>query len=529
MSLGFPLSPFPFPLPSWGASAPAFRPAQAYGSHGAAASEGNLSFRDTSAWRDRSIVYRLISRVTPNFTGRSTTGPRPIRHWTAWAGLNLWRAALRHNGVQSPQRAAGPVDEVRIHHPDGSVELQEKSEKFGTIEDDGGSKFNWAFSQKVELRFDAGSGSGPRSNEQKLVGFAYKVTQQPEGPADDPIKKLNALDAGLNPSEYLSTSVPDFTKNDRPVVVIFGGHGVPVEQMSRGGFLGGCVGKTYVDRLQANVLALNYRGYGQSTSGITSNRSMVEDGIAIVNHLLESGVDSRRIVLHGYSMGGNIAANVLQAVEANKKVLGGLILDRSMEKLSTGAASMSATKSSKIPNRLFCNYFLSPIAQLVAYCLAESYSTRLAIKGIFDHRKALANDPDSLERPKNSTPIVAVYDDDPIGSTTKRMCEKYKIENWETGAGHSEGVGATLTALTDLRDEMLEKNVKNSNVWRLFKVFEVEPHQTAKTESDPGIDEITSESSFSSTKEEDRSVSGYGVPEMFFSGEFNPDSLRSQT
>lgn len=403
----------------------------------------------------------------------------------------------------------------------GCLNSKRRRRRNGAFTENDGSKFNWAFSQKVELTFGVGR---HRSQEQKLVGFAYEVTQQPKV-------------AGCGSNEKPTTSIPDFAKNDRPVVVIFGGHGVPVEQMSRGGFLGGCVGKTYVDKLQANVLALNYRGYGESTSGITSNRSMVEDGVAIVNHLLDSGVDPKRIVLHGYSMGGNIAANVLQAAEAKGSVLGGLILDRSMEKLSTGAATMSATKSDSVSKRVLCNYFLSPLTRSVAYCLAESYSTRLAIKGIQKHRTPQVDDQCGLKPPKYSTPIVAVYDNDPIGSTTKRMCKKYGIENWETGEGHDAGFGATLDALEELRDN----NGEDSSVGRLLKIFEAEPQKTAEQSGlNPDAAELISVRGVSSLKAEAESNNEseksrmspsleFRPSGMFFSPRFDAKKLREET
>ncbi|MEP1930183.1 MAG: alpha/beta hydrolase fold domain-containing protein, partial [Roseibium sp.] len=204
-------------------------------------------------------------------------------------------------------------------------------------------------------------------------------------------------------------------------------------------------------------------GYGQSSGGVPSNRTMVEDGVAILNHLLDSGVAPERIVLHGYSMGGNIAANVLQAAEAKKKRLGGLFLDRPMEKLSTGAGALASTNIGGALKTFRSNYILAPIARGVAKFLAESYNTGSALKGIQKNRD-LANQKleDSGCQRKEWTPIVGVYDDDPIGATTKRLFKAHRIEHIETGSGHGDDVSNSLEALKELRDETAVKKKLNS-------------------------------------------------------------------
>ncbi|MEO9738384.1 MAG: alpha/beta fold hydrolase [Roseobacter sp.] len=306
------------------------------------------------------------------------------------------------------------------------------------------------------------------------------MTQQPKVTTDDPIEKLNAMDAGIKPSEYESTSVPDFTENDRPVVVILGGHGLPVEHMSS-------LATSYTNEMQANVLALNYRGYGQSSSGITCNQSMVEDGVAILNQLLESGVSPERIVLHGYSMGGNTAANVLQAAEAKGKILGGLILDRSMEKLSTGARAMA---SAGPPELIFSTDEFGNIcveskmragkfkkfawaAGAIAYMLAEKYGTNSAIKGLQRRRAAADNKP--------ATPIVGVFDSDPIGKTSERMYKKRGIQAVASGEGHG-GFSTIVSTLKKTHEKSRQTAGDNSDILRLFRPFEVAPNPIASAE-----------------------------------------------
>lgn len=64
------------------------------------------------------------------------------------------------------------------------------------------------------------------------------------------------------------------------------------------------------NNLGFNGVVFDYRGYGKST-GVPTEKGLVADGVALVDYLQkERGVDPRRIVYWGESLGGGVAAAV---------------------------------------------------------------------------------------------------------------------------------------------------------------------------------------------------------------------------
>lgn len=423
-----------------------------------------LTFKDTSAWRKRNPLFRIVSGVAGGLTGRADGRPRSIRQWAPWPGTLAWRAACKISGVQESQPAAGPQTLIWNSDEDAHIQLESAPKSNEKISDKDGREFDWAFCKRVELEYSARSRFLGGPSKQKLVGFAYTVKEKAEIKTGSNFSNnIGGAAASKNFSNAECAPVPNFTQNDRPVVVYFGGHGLPVEQQSTP--LGGCTGEDYVIQKRANFLALNYRGYGASSGGVPSNRTMVEDGVAILNHLLDSGIDPERIVLHGYSMGGNIAANVLQAAEARGLKLGGLILDRPMEKLATGAAALTRTRSKNIFKKICLNYVQAPVVWLVVKCLAESYNTSASLKSLLKSR----------DQNKEWTPIAGVYDNHPIGSTSRRMLETRGIACTDTKDTHGASLEKTFAALDKLHDAARLDNYDDdddTDILRLYKTFE---------------------------------------------------------
>jgi pimeloyl-ACP methyl ester carboxylesterase len=87
--------------------------------------------------------------------------------------------------------------------------------------------------------------------------------------------------------------------------------------------------------LQANILAFDYRGVGQSEGTATSARDLEQDTLAAYTYLttVENAKNSQ-IVIHGWSLGGGAAA----AVRA--KFPGPLVSDRSFSSLGSVAKSL---------------------------------------------------------------------------------------------------------------------------------------------------------------------------------------------
>jgi fermentation-respiration switch protein FrsA (DUF1100 family) len=72
--------------------------------------------------------------------------------------------------------------------------------------------------------------------------------------------------------------------------------------------------------LPADVLALDYRGYGKS-QGTPSEAGLYADARAAYDWLIAKGVAPKRIVLYGKSLGGAVAADLASKVEVGALIL----------------------------------------------------------------------------------------------------------------------------------------------------------------------------------------------------------------
>jgi pimeloyl-ACP methyl ester carboxylesterase len=78
-----------------------------------------------------------------------------------------------------------------------------------------------------------------------------------------------------------------------------------------------------LDRLRANLLLVDYRGYGES-GGKPSLETLFSDGRAVYDHLASrSGVNPDRIIVHGFSIGSFVAASVASQRRVSGAILQG--------------------------------------------------------------------------------------------------------------------------------------------------------------------------------------------------------------
>jgi len=99
-----------------------------------------------------------------------------------------------------------------------------------------------------------------------------------------------------------TTPTPTPTPASRPVVIWFSGNGGNV-----GGNLANA--RRLVDRLDVEIVAVDYRGYGHS-DGAPTEAGLYQDGRAIYDAVAARGVPPSRIVLFGRSLGAAVAADV---------------------------------------------------------------------------------------------------------------------------------------------------------------------------------------------------------------------------
>eukprot|EP00049_Salpingoeca_infusionum_P018498 m.357474 g.357474 ORF g.357474 m.357474 type:complete len:407 (-) comp17855_c0_seq1:293-1513(-) len=89
----------------------------------------------------------------------------------------------------------------------------------------------------------------------------------------------------------------------------------------------------YSKALNVNVISCNYRGVGRSTSWPLGFYHLVEDGAAVIEHLLKNGVDEDKIHLHGHSLGGGTLVTLHRMYPQIK-----VIQDRSFRSMKAAAA-----------------------------------------------------------------------------------------------------------------------------------------------------------------------------------------------
>eukprot|EP01147_Barroeca_monosierra_P010055 gene10055-2227_t len=110
-----------------------------------------------------------------------------------------------------------------------------------------------------------------------------------------------------------------------PWIVFCNANGVPYEHNVD--FL-----EMYSTALPANILTFNYRGVGRSTGWPLSSKDLVDDASAVVQLLVDSGVNPAHIILHGHSLGGGVAVHTARRHAEVK-----LIHDRSFRSMERAA------------------------------------------------------------------------------------------------------------------------------------------------------------------------------------------------
>jgi hypothetical protein len=101
------------------------------------------------------------------------------------------------------------------------------------------------------------------------------------------------------------------------------------------------------DRLDVNILVIDYRGYGKS-GGRPSERAMYEDAEAALTYLREvKGYETGDIVLFGRSLGGAVAAEL-----ASRYPVRGLILESTFTSVPDMARRAHPVLSRVVPPRV---------------------------------------------------------------------------------------------------------------------------------------------------------------------------------
>lgn len=93
-------------------------------------------------------------------------------------------------------------------------------------------------------------------------------------------------------------------------------------------------------KLNVDVMAVNMRGFGAS-DGAPSEQGFYQDARSMFRYLIsERGIKPSNIILHGYSTGAPVAANLARYAAQNDQPVSGLLLDRPIPSMSKAVASI---------------------------------------------------------------------------------------------------------------------------------------------------------------------------------------------
>ncbi|MDD5678602.1 MAG: alpha/beta hydrolase [Kiritimatiellae bacterium] len=135
-----------------------------------------------------------------------------------------------------------------------------------------------------------------------------------------------------------------------------GGRGTVVICHGNGGNIGDRLHPiSLFHELGLNVLIFDYRGYGES-AGKPSEEGTYQDALAAWQYLIgKRNIPPGKIVVHGQSLGGAVAAGLAERVTPAALVL---------ESTFTSIPDMAARLYSWLPVRLLCRYRYNTLARL---------------------------------------------------------------------------------------------------------------------------------------------------------------------
>ncbi|PHM39494.1 RTX cytotoxin [Xenorhabdus mauleonii] len=160
-----------------------------------------------------------------------------------------------------------------------------------------------------------------------------------------------------------------------------------------------------------DVLAVNMRGYGNS-DGRPSELGLYQDARTMFRYLVnDRGISPDNIVIHGYSMGAPVAADLARYAERRRQAVAGLLLDRPMPSMA------KAITAHGIPNP-------TGLTGALAKAVNGKFSTEKNLQGL------------SIQ-----TSIMLLTDNEGLGAEGEKLRTKlidagYDISGEQTYHGH---------------------------------------------------------------------------------------------
>ncbi|WP_434223354.1 alpha/beta fold hydrolase [Xenorhabdus bakwenae] len=162
-----------------------------------------------------------------------------------------------------------------------------------------------------------------------------------------------------------------------------------------------------------DMLAVNMRGYG-SSDGHPSEKGLYQDARTMFSYLVnDRGIKPENIIIHGYSMGGAVAADLARYAERNGQAVSGLLLDRPMPSMT------KAITAHEVPNP-------AGITAGLAKFVNGQFSLEKNLQGI-----------------SKQTPIMLLTDNEGLGKEGEKLRAKlavagYQVSGEQTFYGHED-------------------------------------------------------------------------------------------
>ncbi|MBD2813618.1 MARTX multifunctional-autoprocessing repeats-in-toxin holotoxin RtxA [Xenorhabdus sp. Flor] len=226
-------------------------------------------------------------------------------------------------------------------------------------------------------------------------GTADKVTLR--GDAGRLTGYYHISDKGTDASAEQGTAEQ---KTAKKVVLFIHGSGSSAEEQADA--IQGHYQKQGVD-----MLAVNMRGYGLS-DGHPSEKGLYQDARTMFHYLVnDRGIKPENIIIHGYSMGGAVAADLARYAEHSGQPVSGLLLDRPMPSMT------KAITAHEVSN---------PAGSVGA--LAK------AVNGQFSVEK-------NLQGISKQTPIMLLTDNEGLGAEGEKLRTKLKLSGYQVSGEHT--------------------------------------------------------------------------------------------
>ncbi|MBD2797923.1 MARTX multifunctional-autoprocessing repeats-in-toxin holotoxin RtxA [Xenorhabdus sp. 18] len=171
--------------------------------------------------------------------------------------------------------------------------------------------------------------------------------------------------------------------------------------------------QSHYQKQGVDMLAVNLRGYGAS-DGHPSEKGLYQDARTMFRYLVnDRGIKPENIIIHGYSMGGPIAADLARYAEHNGRAVSGLLLDRPMPSMT------KAITAHEVPN---------PAGLTGA--LAKSVNGRFSVEK-------------NLQGISKQTSIMLLTDNEGLGEAGEKLRAKlaeagYQVAGEQTFYGHED-------------------------------------------------------------------------------------------